>query len=105
MWTLWVKMRTVQRGYKRKDNPQQRSHHERYGCDEKKDHSSDNLYAQDYNPEKHIKQIVQTTWYVHEEQAKHSMYIQKLGDGHSEECQKGPHQDIYQTTWMRVAYL
>ena len=33
------------------------SHHERYECDEKKDHSSDILYAQDYSPEKHIQQI------------------------------------------------
>jgi hypothetical protein len=40
-------------GCKRKDGPQQRSHHERYVCDEKKDHNSDNLYAQDYTPEKH----------------------------------------------------
>lgn len=106
MWTLWENMRVVERGYKRKDGPQQRSHNNRYVCDEKKDHSSDNLYAQDYTPEKHTQQIAQSTQYVHAEQAKHSMYIQKLRDDHSwEGYQKVPRQDICQTVWMRVVYL
>ena len=104
VWTLWVSMMVELRGCKRKGDPQQKSHHEIYVCDEKMDHNTDNIYDQEYTPEKHTQQIVQSTQYAHEVQAKHSMCIQKLGDGHSEVYQEVPHQDICQTVWKTVVY-
>ena len=52
-WTLWENMRVGWKGYKRKDGSQQRSHHERYGCDEQRGHNNDNPYVQDYTPKTH----------------------------------------------------
>ena len=105
MWTLWENMMVVQRGYKRKDGPQQMSHHERYACDEKKDHSSDNLYVQDYTLEKHTQLIEQSIQCAHEGQAEHSRHIQKLEGGHSWEAyQRGLPQGTCQTIWMMVVY-
>ena len=81
-WTLWQRMRIEWKDYKRKDGPQQKSYHEKYTCNKRKDHNNDNPYAQDYIPEKHTQLTGQTTWSAHEVRARHSMCYQKLEGGH-----------------------
>ena len=51
-WTLWERMMAEWRDYRRRDDPQQKSHHKKYTCDERKDHSNGNPYAQDYIQQK-----------------------------------------------------
>ena len=47
--------------YKRKGYAHEKSHHEKYACDERKGHSSDNPYVQHYTPKTHIQLTEQST--------------------------------------------
>ena len=105
-WTLWGKMRMEWKNYKRKGDSHQRSHHEKYAYDERKDRNNDNPYVQDYTPETRTQLTEQSTQSAHEVQARHNKCNQKLEDDHSEvEYQKELHQDIFQTVWKTVVYL
>ena len=53
-WTLENKRMNGQKGYKRKDDPQQMSPREKYAYEEWKDHNNDNPYVQDYIKKTHL---------------------------------------------------
>ena len=105
-WTLWGKMSMEWQNYKRKGDSHQRSHHEKYTYDERKDNNNDNPYVQDYTPETRTQLTEQSTQSAHKVQARHNKCNKKLEDDHSEvEYQKELHQDIFQTVWKTVVYL
>ena len=76
-WNLWKKKWDVEKDDERKDVPHQKSHHERCECDVLRDHSNDNPYAQDYNPEKHTQLTEGSALCAHEVLEGHSRHNQK----------------------------
>ena len=96
-------MKREWKNYKRKGDSHQRSHHEKYAYDERKDRNNDNPYVQDYTPETRTQRTEQSVLCVHEEELKQSRHIQSIESGCNwEDGQKGARREYTHEEQKRV---